>query len=76
MAAGGNTDGVRSSSTSSRTGVRLRLAALAELLAQSLHGLEQGFMHVLGHHRIIHLHPELARARHGRAPNLDEEEVF
>lgn len=33
-------------------------------------------MHVLGHHRVVHLHPELSGARDGGTSHLDEEEIL
>lgn len=50
MAPGGNTDGVGGGGSSAGARSRLRLATLAELFAQGLHGLQERLMHILGHH--------------------------
>lgn len=76
MAAARDADGVRSGTSSARRPHGLRLTALTELLAQRLHGLQQGLVHVLSHHRVIHLHPELSGPSDRRTAHLDEEEIL
>lgn len=71
-----DTDGIWSSTTSTWCSHRLRFTALTELLTKGLHGLQQGLVHVLSHHGVIHLHPKLSGASNSWAPHLNEEKIL